>query len=580
MTQANTLRRGKTWTLIAAYWKTSSARSGWAFGIALLVTTIAAVRLEVLLINWNKDFFNALQAHEQTRFWSLLPVFALLAGLVVACSAAAKYLSSWLELDWRAWLTGHYADAWLSRGNFYRLNTQAPNTDNPDQRLAEDTKSFASMTIMLVLQFLSTVLTLFAFLAILWNTSISLEFTFAGHRWFIPGGMAGFALVYAITGTAVAHLIGGRLVKLNYERQRSEADYRFAATRVRENAEQVALYGGEAYEREALTARFASIARNWRQFLATNLRLNLFTTSFTQLTSVFPFVVAASYYFDGQLQLGDLMQTATAFTQVQAAMSFCLYAYPQLAEWRSVADRLIDFEDALADVSAKAPASSLSSDCVDNYRLENVAVSLPDSSALLADVTLEINPGDRILILGESGSGKTSLFRAIAGLWPVASGTLVRPHRAHSLFVPQKSYMPLGTLRDVLTYPKHGLSDADLLPLLADLGVPEWGSRLNEIAHWGQQLSLGEQQRVAIMRVLLMRPMFLFLDEATSALDESLEATVYLMLKSSLPSTAIVSIGHRSTLAAFHSDVRVVRRQTADRRCFTLSQIMGTECIS
>lgn len=564
---------------MSSYWTTPAARNAWLVGIVVVAMTVCTVRLEVLLNHWNKDFFNALQAQDQSRFWSLLPIFGMLAGLLVANSAAAKYLSGWLELDWRSWLTRNFEKAWLARGTFYRLNTQSPHTDNPDQRLAEDTKAFASMTISLVLQFTSTILTLLAFLAILRETSINFHFTLAGHRYVVPGGMATFALLYAIAGTGIAHCVGSPLVALNYERQRSEADYRFTAVRIRENTEQVAMYGGEAFEREALMSHFASISRNWRRLLATSLRLNLFTGSYTQLTSVFPFVVVASHYFDGPLQLGDLMQAATAFTQVQAAMSFCLYAYPQLAEWKSVANRLRDFDYALAAVSAgeTATAPPLVPHHDPRYSLDSVTVCSPDGTPLLTNVTLEIRPRDRILITGESGSGKTSLFRTLAGLWPVASGSLIRPEAKQSLFLPQKPYMPIGTLRDALTYPHRANSDPRLLTLLDDLGLSKWRDRLDEVADWGQRMSLGEQQRVAVVRAVLMRPSFLFLDEATSGLDEVCEAKVYRVLQDTLSDTAVVSIGHRATLAALHVVILIVRRQSGDFPHFTLSQRLGKE---
>jgi putative ATP-binding cassette transporter len=400
------------------------------------------------------------------------------------------------------------------------------------------------------------VLTLGAFLTILWTLSGDFSVTLFGTEIAIPGYMVWFALVYSVVGTWLTHKVGRPLVPLNYAQQRYEADFRFALVRLRENAEQVALYGGEARERANFLARFAGVASNWYALMWAGLKLNLFTSLFGQLAIVFPFIVAAPRYFSGAMQLGGLMQTASAFGQVQGALSFFVQAYAQLADWKSVVDRLLDFETAVAAAEEAARASPLRQEPAADGALamEDVDLSLPDGRVLIEGAAARVEPGARILLTGDSGSGKSTLFRLLAGIWPFGSGRLRLPPAGGVLFLPQKPYMPIGTLREALLYPRDdGADDSRLRETLDAVRLPALKDKLDEVAHWGQRLSPGEQQRLAIGRALLAKPAFLFLDEATSALDEPTEAHVYGLLALHLPDTAVVSIGHRTTLAAFHT---------------------------
>jgi len=510
----------------------------------------------VLFNSWNNDFYNALQEKDEAAFWTQFGVFGWLAALFIANFVATRYVSLWLQIRWRDWLTKRYVDAWLENRVYYRFQVTGAETDNPDQRIVEDVRLFVSTTLGLLVQLINSVLTLGAFLTILWTLSGDFSVTLFGAEIAIPGYMVWFALVYSVAGTWLTHKVGKPLVPLNYAQQRYEADFRFALVRLRENAEQVALYGGEARERANFLARFAGVASNWYALMWAGLKLNLFTSLFGQLAIVFPFIVAAPRYFSGAMQLGGLMQTASAFGQVQGALSFFVQAYAQLADWKSVVDRLLDFEAAVAAAEEAARASPLRQEPAADGALamEGVDLSLPDGRVLIEGAAARVEPGARILLTGDSGSGKSTLFRLLAGIWPFGSGRLRLPPAGGVLFLPQKPYMPIGTLREALLYPRDGgADDSRLRETLDAVRLPALKDKLDEVAHWGQRLSPGEQQRLAIGRALLARPAFLFLDEATSALDEPTEAHVYKLLALHLPDTAVVSIGHRTTLAAFHT---------------------------
>ncbi|MBL8833843.1 MAG: ABC transporter ATP-binding protein/permease [Rhodospirillales bacterium] len=554
----------RLWRLARPYWFAEDRWAARGLFAVVLALTIGGVWLEVLFNSWNNEFYNALQEKNEPEFWKQFGVFGWLAVLFIANFVATRYFSLWLQIRWREWLTKRYVDGWLSGRVYYRFQVTGAETDNPDQRIAEDVKLFVSTTLGLVTQLINAVLTLAAFLTILWGLSGDFTLTLFGTEIAIPGYMVWFAIVYSVVGTWLTHKVGKPLVPLNYAQQRYEADFRFALVRLRENAEQVALYGGEGRERANFLARFAGVAANWYALMLAGLKLNLFTSLFGQLAIVFPFIVAAPRYFSGAMQLGGLMQTASAFGQVQGALSFFVQAYAQLADWKSVVDRLLDFETAVAKAEADAKVAPLVEEASADGALaiENVDVGLPGGATLIAGATARVAPGARILLTGDSGTGKSTLFRVLAGIWPFGRGRVRAPARAGFLFLPQKPYMPIGSLREALLYPHDGGADDETLRrTLDDVRLPALKDRLDEIAHWGQRLSPGEQQRLAVGRALLAKPAFLFLDEATAALDEATEAHVYALLAERLPQTAIVSIGHRPALKAFHSAFWHVTRQ-------------------
>ena len=467
------------------------------------------------------------------------------------------YFNQMLQIRWRRWLTDRYLKHWIAERTYYRMQLTDGNTDNPDQRIADDLGQFVDRTLNLTLGFMSAVVTLFSFLAILWGLSGALTFTLAGESYSIGGYMVWVALIYAVVGTVLIHLIGKPLIGLNFTQQKVEADFRFSLVRFRENTEGIALHKGEAGEMRGLTTRFAAVAVNWWDIMRRQKKLTWFRSGYGQIAIIFPYVVAAPRYFSGQIKLGDLMQTASAFSQVQGALSWFVSAYAQLAAWKATVDRLTSFEAAMARTreamlyspgitTVYAPTASIEGD--------SIALNLPNGKPLVSPFSLALAPCVHTLITGASGSGKSTLFRAFAGLWPFGSGTVRVPAGTRVTFLPQKAYLIIGTLREQLSYPDTPgtYPDDSLKRALDDCGLPNLKARLDEAQHWAQQLSGGEQQRIAIARALLHKPDWLFLDEATASLDEASEARIYHLLRTQLPHCTVISIGHRSTLRALH----------------------------
>lgn len=549
------------WTLVRPYWFSEDRWPGRGLLLVVVVLNLFIVYINVLLSKWYNLFYNSLQDKDFAAFGSLLLRFSWLAGLFIVAAVYQVYLNQMLQIRWRRWLTDRYLGAWLADGAYYRMQLTSGETDNPDQRIADDLRLFVTGALTLSIGGLRAVVTLVSFLAILWGLSGSVTLPI-GAGVTVPGYMVWAALLYAIAGTWITNLIGRPLVRLNFTQQRFEADFRFSLVRFRENTEGVALYGGEADEMRSFRDRFSSVVRNWWDIMRRQKRLTWFTAGYGQAAVIFPILVAAPRYFRGEIPLGALMQTSQAFGQVQDALSFIVTSYTDIAEWRAVVLRLLGFERALARVRAEAAVEGVhhGTGGADSLSLDRVNLTLPGGRPLMEDVSFDIRPGDTALISGPSGAGKSTLFRAIAGIWPFGRGDVRLPRDARVLFLPQKPYLPIGTLREVVSYPTPltGVSDAALRQALEAVGLPELAERLDETTHWALALSPGEQQRIAFARALVQKPEWLFLDEATSALDEETEARLYALLRDRLPATTVVSVGHRSTLRAFHARRLVV----------------------
>jgi putative ATP-binding cassette transporter len=541
------------WRLLKPYWRSPERGRAWLLLFAVIALNLGEVYLNVRINKWNNDFYNALQAVDEKAFWAALIKFSYLAAAFIAVAVYKTYLNQMLRINWRRWMTHAYLGQWMHRQNYYRMPLIGQSTDNPDQRISEDIEQFIQLTLGITLGLLSAVVTLFSFLMILWQLSGALQFTLAGHAVNIPGYMVWVALLYAFVGTLITVRIGRPLAQLNFDQQRYEADFRFSLVRLRENRESIAFYRGEPRELEHFSTRFGFVVGNFWQIMRRQKMLNWFNSGYGQIAIIFPFVVAAPRFFAKKIQLGGLMQTASAFGQVQGALSYIIDAYPTIATWKAVVERLSGFEQNIAQATAWPGIPSPIASSGNNIVAHGLAVKLPDGKTLLAPRDLTIAPGDMLLITGPSGIGKSTLLRALAGIWPFTEVTLNVPENAARLFLPQKPYLPLGTLRQVLLYP-HAQADDDALKAMLTLcGLPNLTAQLDEEAHWSHQLSLGEQQRIAFARALLSRPDFLFLDEATSALDEAAEAALYQLLRTHLPTTAIVSIGHRASLRGWHA---------------------------
>ena len=533
---------------------------------AVITIELSIVAINVMLNQWNNRFYNALQERNWDNFvWELL-FFCGLAATYIVLAVYQLYLNQWLQIRWRRWMTREYLDHWLAGANHYRMQLLGDAADNPDQRIAEDISMFIDRTLSISVGLLSAIVTLGSFMVILWTLSAAAPLHLFGASFSIPGYLVWAALLYAVVGTMLTHLVGWPLVALNFRQQRFEADFRFNLVRVRENSEQIALLAGETAERERLLDRFGYVVGNFLQIMQRTKKLTFLTSGYAQISIVFPFIVISPAYFAGAIQLGGLMQTASAFSSVQGALSFFVNAYRQLAEWRAVIARLDGFNIAVERARATTTATPAIAVSVregkDRLEIDDLLVRLPQGTALLAASDLAISAGERVLVTGPSGAGKSTLFRAIAGTWPFGAGTIRVPKGAKLMMLPQRPYFPIGTLAAAVAYPAEtGTFDAETLrEVITAIGLPALAGRLGEEAHWNRMLSLGEQQRLGIARALLQAPDYLFLDEATASLDEAAETALYRLLNARLKRSAIVSIGHRSTLAAFHRRGLVLER--------------------
>jgi len=560
MTDMRALLRD-AWTIARPYWFSDDRWAGLSLLVAVIALNLGIVAINVMLNKWNNAFYNALQDKNYEVFLQQLFRFTWLAGSFIVVAVYELYLNQMLQIRWRRWLTDRYLNSWLESGAYYRMQLVAGETDNPDQRIAEDVRLFiagasgAGGTLGLAIGGMRAVVTLVSFVAILWGLSGALALPWIGLT--VPAYMVWAALLYAIVGTWLTDLIGRPLVRLNFNQQRYEADFRFSLVRFRENTEGVALYRGEADELRGFRQRFAAVVNNWWGIMRQRKRLTAFTAGYAQAAIIFPFVVASPRYFRGEIPLGGLAQTASAFGQVQDALSYIVSSYTELAEWRAVVERLAGFGRAIERAHTEAAVDGIHRSQQDGAAvgLKHVDLLLPGGRALMEGVDLDFRRGDNALISGPTGSGKSTLFRAIAGIWPFGRGEISMPAQGRVLFLPQKPYLPIGTLREVVSYPNlpEGVDDATLRETLEAVGLPEMAGRLDEPAHWQLRLSPGEQQRIAFARALVQKPDWLFLDEATSAVDEAGEARLYTLLRDRLPNTTLLSVGHRSSLRPFHS---------------------------
>jgi putative ATP-binding cassette transporter len=539
-----------------------------AMVIFLVLVNQAQVGIMVKLNFFNRDWFNAIQNHDAAAFWQLLLfVFTPWAFIYVTSAVIEFVVQSMLVIRWRRWLTDYFASHWLGGHTHYRMSLVGSDADNPDQRIAEDVNRFIdggtdsfggvsgygiySYTIALI----STLSSLVAFAVVLWT--LSENFTLPGTNILVPGFLFWVALIYAAVGTLITHWIGRVLVGLFFEKQRVEANFRFSLARLREYSEQIALLAGEGVEQSTLRGRFGAIIGNYLALVRRRKWLLAFIAFYGQISPIIPFIFAAPFYFAGTIQLGVMTQTASAFGRVEGALNFFVNYYSSLASFKAVVDRLTSFGGAIERAKAMAttgPARVPAPAGEPVVALESLGIALPDGRRIVDAEGLSYAAGESALLAGPSGSGKSTLFRAISGIWPFGEGRIHVPDGADVMVVPQKPYIPMGTLRAAVCYPAapETYADADIRKALADAQIGFLADQLDAEQVWSQRLSGGEQQRVAIARALLKQPDWLFLDESTSALDEKLEAELYRMLKQRLPRTTIVTIGHRSTLEAFH----------------------------
>ncbi|MEW6024171.1 MAG: ABC transporter ATP-binding protein/permease [Pseudomonadota bacterium] len=534
------------------YWLGEEKRSAWALLLFLIVLMLVETKLAVMLNNQAGEMTSALAGRNSDRFWNSVRACLFVLAFAVPVYAFYYYMRDRFANGWRRWLTGRFLDGYLTGRKYYALGSNSE-IDNPDQRISEDINTFTGRSIHFLLIFIGSIMQLVAFSAVLWSISKVL---------------VGVLAVYALVGTVVAlYVFGNPLIQLNFWQLRREADFRFSLMRLRENAESIAFYRGEAQERAHIDGKFDSVIQNFAQLIRKQCSLNLFQRTFSQLTLVLPFVILAQGVLSGELEVGRAVQAAGAFTAVLTAVGVIVDNFESLSRFVAGIDRLQALSRLMmpeTEPDATSAAADAGQPCIrmrpsSHLALESLTLHPPQSErVLIKELSLSLKPGDALLITGESGCGKSSLLRAIAGLWNTGSGTIHHPPLESCFFLPQQPYLQAGTLRSQLLYPsgQSALDDAQLLAILEQVHLPRLAERvggLDAVQDWEKLLSVGEQQRLAFARVLVHAPGIVILDEATSALDSANEASLYARLRES--GTTLISIAHRPAVLRHHTHV-------------------------
>lgn len=552
------------WYLTKSYWQSEEKKKAFFLLACIIALTLGVVYMLVLLNQWNNSFYSALQNYDAKKIFDELIHFSWLAAIYILLAVYSYYLQQTLILNWRRWLTTRFIDIWLQNKTYYNLQMFGKDTDNPDQRISEDVRQFVEMTLSFGIGILKAFCTFASFVVILYNLSGSLSFTFMGKTWTINGYMLWASLLYSVIGTYITHIVGRKLVKINFIQQKYEADFRFSMIRLRESAESVAFYRGEAQEGSVFKQRFKMLLDNFWKLVNKQKQLVFLNSGYSQIAIIFPFVVAMNRYLTKEVTLGGLMQVASAFGRVQDSLSYFVDMYSSIAQWQAVVMRLTCFGHHMHDVYQQAERFHVERFAdADVVEVDNMQINLPDGKPLLENISFTLHPGHNVLIKGVSGSGKSTLLRAISGIWPFVDGKIFLPERDKLMFIPQKSYLPLGTLRAALNYPGNKpIDDTELIYLMDLCQIGYLKDKLDLEADWSHVLSVGEQQRLAFVRAHIQQPQWLFLDEATSALDEDTEANMYSLLQERLQQTTVVSVGHRSTLNKYHELVLRLNKST------------------
>ena len=525
--------------------------------VGVIGSELFVVYVAVKVTEWNAAFFNALEARNWDAVQMQLLVFLLITLGAILSGMGQYWFGQTLIIRWREWMTNRYVDLWMAEGRHYRIRFVDQTVDNIHLRIANDVLMFIRLTHELGTGFLNAIVSLLSFAFVLWGLSALAPLPLFGVDLSFPGYLIVFAIGYAALGTLIAHMIGQPLIPLQFRQQRYESDFRFAIARVTDHAESVALMGGEKVERHELKRRYGALLRNWVALVRRQNGLNGFIFGYYHVSTVFPVLVVTPAYLVGAIPLGILMQASLAFQRVEAAFAFCATSYAKIAEWKAVMDRVAQFEAAMGTVDVPGPQGAdirIASEGGPGLSVANLIVKEAGGEPIASVASLALTPGERILVRGSSGSGKSSLCRALAGIWPVGEGQILLPQNARLLALPQRPYFPLGTLRQALTYPTPAeeVDDAEVRTALAGAGLGHLADRLDEEAEWNTLLSGGEQQRVGFARALIHRPDVLLLDEAVSTLEDAEARDLYALLSERLPDTMVISIGRSAVLVALH----------------------------
>lgn len=544
------------WHLTRIYWGSADARKGAPLLAGAIALELGAVYGNLRLSDAERRLMDALQVKEPTAFVNAVALFSILSVLVVLAAAYRIYLRQLVEMRWRRGVTADYVERWISQRAYGLAQLHRDEIDNPDQRIAEDIREFAASALGLALSLLAAVTTLITFGDLLWTVSAHWVFPVRDIRVHIPGFLLWVALLYAAASTCLTHMVGRPLVGLNVERLRYEADFRHQLIRFRDNIEPVLLSNGDAHERVGALDRFTNVVLNWWRLVAAQRRLSVFTGVIGQANGLVPLLVAAPGFFAGLITLGVVVQIRFAYGQVSGALNWFVYAYQEIARWRANVERLTTFSEVIETTArdlARGDIHVVSGE-LPILRVTDLRLDTRAGQPLLDVPSVTVNPGERVAIVGPSGAGKTTLLRAIAGLWPFGSGRIELPAGRRVLFLSQWPYLPSGSLRAAVAYPEAQteVSDEEIRTIFGLLGVDGLASRLDEAAAWDQELSPDEQQRVAMARVLVHAPEWLFLDNAMSALDRDMGGRVYGLIETRLPHAAVIAIVDRASVGAFY----------------------------
>ncbi len=559
MDQQLVARPYTAWQLIRVYWQSSHRFFAYFMLVIVLAMSVFLVGMDVVFTTWYNYFYDALQDYNRYAAFDLLVIFMFLAAVNIVVSVYRYYIQQYLALRWRRWLTEQFLDRWLAKRSYYYLENFDEHTDNPDQRIQEDVGSLVLATLSLSIGLVSAVTTIFAFIFVLWKLSGYLNVPLGKYGTLhIPGYLVWVGVLYSIIGTAITFKIGYPLVSLNFEQQRREANFRFAAIDVRSHAEHIALYRGEDNQKTILQKIFSGVLENWYAIILRQKLLLWFTAGYNQVSVILPLVVALPNYFNKVFKLGGLMQALSAFSRIQDAFSFIVNSYTAIAEWRAVIRRLLTFLNHMDEVEQEAKKQNkfiFSENTEDKIIAKNLIINTPRGEKLLKNINQELIHGQNYVVNGHSGLGKSTFVRSLAGIWPYGSGEISLPEKKKSImFLPQTSYMPLGSLREAILFPDkiYDVPDALLIELLEACDLSQLTGRLHEVTRWPEHLSPGELQRIAFIRVLIHKPFWVFLDESTAALDLAHEKQVYTLLKDKLPDCSVVSVGHHPSIDGYH----------------------------
>lgn len=548
--------------LILPYWHSKDKWVAWGLLASILGLSIAFVYTSVIMNAWNVQFYNALQALDYPLFIEMCIKYLGLVTLLVSMFVINNYTTSLLSFRWRRWLTSHYVRRWTQNSLHYQLKLKGNGTDNPDQRISQDLNIFAETSLRLGISLFKEIINLCSFVAILWVISGALVIPLQGMTLTIPGYMVWAVLLYSLLGTGLIFMIGKPVIHLNYEKEKYEANFRYNLIRLRERSEEIAVYKGADVEEASLHRSFADITHNFKHIIKRSIYINCFQNFYTNLSILMPIIIAAPKFFSGAITLGVLMQIRSAFAQVQDSLSILIDNYTQIAQLIATTKRIMGFSEALAAEEnqldmPKVDGIQILQSAGNTLKIENLNLSTPKGKSLLSDIRLSVSAGEKLLIMGPNGTGKSTLLRALSGLWPYGNGTLYLPRGVKIMMVPQKSYLPIDTLRNCLLYPgiDYTVTEPEIIRALNECRLGYLSDHLAENKDWGASLSLGEQQRIIFVRILLHKPDWVIMDEPTASIDKEAETAVYQALLKNLPGLTLITIGHSPSLKAFHTSV-------------------------